>query len=390
MKLLVVSHPCVLPLNQEFYAAVEKITGWSLSLIIPAAWNNEYQKQIVPSRSEDLKGEIHYIPCWNAGNIPLHLYKSWLVSLFKRERPNAIYVHHEPYGLATAQVYLANRWATSCAIGFYAAQNIAKTFPLPIRILEKYVLSQSRFCFPVNKDALNVVTEKGFCGIGQVLPPALNNKMYYPQESEAAKIRCSLHVDRGTFVIGYLGRLVEEKGLRSMVRALTLIRNEPWSCVIAGAGPLGVQLQEDVLSAGLSSRVHFVGYVPHEDAPKWLSAFDVLVLPSETRSNWKEQFGRVLVEANACGTPVIGSTCGEIPAVIRCTGGGLVVPEADPRALANTLTELIRDRTKLRVLAERGRRGVAAEFDLSYLASNFARVVESAATESRCSGPGSG
>jgi hypothetical protein len=66
------------------------------------------------------------------------------------------------------------------------------------------------------------------------------------------------------------------------------------------------------------------------------------------------------------------------------------VPEADPRALANTLTELIRDRTKLRVLAERGRRGVAAEFDLSYLASNFARVVESAATESRCSGPGSG
>jgi glycosyltransferase involved in cell wall biosynthesis len=383
MKVVVVSHACVLPINQMFYVEVERITGWELSFIIPAVWKNEYIQEIRPAKSEHLKGKIHYIPVWKEGNIPLHLYRSWLRNLLLKEQPDAIYVHHEPYGLATAQVYVANRLATSSPIGFYAAQNIAKKYPAPIRMLERYVLSHSKFCFPVTEGALSVLREKGYGGIAEVLPLAVDETIYYPQPTEARKLRDRLQIDSNDFVIGYLGRLVEEKGLQTLIQTLASIVDQPWTCVIAGAGPMEPQLREDAQHLGLSNRIHFVGYVPHNEAPNWLSLFDVLVLPSETRPHWKEQFGRVLVEANACGTPVIGSECGEIPAVIRSTGGGLIVPEAAPQALADAITSLLCDQGTRNEFADRGRKKATTEYEQSHLASRFSGIIEKVVADSR-------
>jgi glycosyltransferase involved in cell wall biosynthesis len=72
--------------------------------------------------------------------------------------------------------------------------------------------------------------------------------------------------------------------------------------------------------------------------PQQLAKMDTLVLPSRTEVFWKEQFGRVLVEAMACGVPVVGSDSGEIPHVIA--DAGIVVPEGDPHALALALLRL--------------------------------------------------
>ena len=80
-------------------------------------------------------------------------------------------------------------------------------------------------------------------------------------------------------------------------------------------------------AAGSGERLTFLGYVPHEDVPSYLAHLDLVVLPSETQPNWKEQFGRILIEAMACGTPVLGSDLAEIPSVIRTTGGGRVFAE---------------------------------------------------------------
>ena len=383
MKVVVVSHACVLPINQMFYAEVEKATGWSLSLIVPATWKNEYIDEIKPERSEYLKGVIHHIPVWRSGNIPLHLYRNWLTGVLKKEQPDAIYVHHEPYGLATAQVYAANRFATSCPIGFYAAQNIAKNYPAPIRMLERYVLARSSFCFPVTEGALSVLRGKGYGGVAEVLPLAVDENKYYPQPLEAQKLRDQLQIASDHFVVGYLGRLVEEKGLRTLIQALSVIADQRWSCVIAGAGPIESELREDAKRAGLEDRTHFVGYIPHDQAPDWLSLFDVLVLPSETKRHWKEQFGRVLVEANACGTAVIGSACGEIPAVIRSTRGGIVVPEAAPQALADAIADLLHDRNKLHELSERGRNAATTEYKQTRLAGRFSAVLEQVVASAR-------
>jgi glycosyltransferase involved in cell wall biosynthesis len=104
----------------------------------------------------------------------------------------------------------------------------------------------------------------------------------------------------------------------------------------------------------------------------------LLVLPSETRPNWKEQFGRVIIEAIACGTPVIGSDSGEIPYVLQATGGGFTFPEGQPEALAEKLQQLILNPLLRSQLVERGRAVVLQNYTNSSLAQRFAQTIEKA------------
>jgi glycosyltransferase involved in cell wall biosynthesis len=85
-----------------------------------------------------------------------------------------------------------------------------------------------------------------------------------------------------------------------------------------------------------------------------MNALDVLVLPSRTTESWKEQFGRVIIEAHACQTPVIGSSSGAIPDVVGA--GGMVVPERDPSALAAAMMQMASSPEQR---AEMGRHGRA-------------------------------
>jgi glycosyltransferase involved in cell wall biosynthesis len=118
--------------------------------------------------------------------------------------------------------------------------------------------------------------------------------------------------------------------------------------------------------------------VPHTEAPRYLAAFDMLVIPFETQSNWKEQFGRVIIEALVCGTPVVGSDSGEIPHLVEATGGGLVFPEGEADSLAACLTELIQDADRRQMLVEAGRQTVLRDYTQEALAKQFAEVIERA------------
>lgn len=378
MKLLTVSHACVTPINQAFYADLTRLLGWEVELVVPATWNSEYQKDLPAARWKDFSGALHTLPTWKSGNIPLHIYRSFFVDLLRRSRPDAIYMHHEPYGLASAQVYLANALTGRRPIGFYAAQNILKQYPPPFRWLESYVMRSSQFCFPVSQGALEVLRTKGYTARAEVLPLAVDANVYRPQPEWAAAQRRALGLSDDTFVIGYLGRLVEEKGLRNLLQAASQLPNPRWSCVLVGTGPFEAELRQLAATLGIADRVHFIGYVPHEQAPGWLTLFDVLVLASETRANWKEQFGRVIVEANACGTPVIGTESGEIGHVVRDTGGGVVVPEADVNALIAALAKLAADPAYARALGQHGAEAVRARYDQMYLAGRFAATIEAA------------
>jgi glycosyltransferase involved in cell wall biosynthesis len=91
-----------------------------------------------------------------------------------------------------------------------------------------------------------------------------------------------------------------------------------------------------------------------------MAALDCLVLPSRTTARWKEQFGRVLVEAMACGVPVVGSSSGEIPRVIG--DAGAVVPEGDAGALTRAVRALADDPAECAALGARGRARVLRDF----------------------------
>jgi glycosyltransferase involved in cell wall biosynthesis len=99
-------------------------------------------------------------------------------------------------------------------------------------------------------------------------------------------------------------------------------------------------------------RVRICTDVRHGEVPQYLNAMDVLVAPSQTTPQWREQFGRMLIEAFACGVPVVGSDSGEIPHVIG--EAGIVVGERDEITWGHTLRDLLNSPARRKELAERG------------------------------------
>ena len=141
--------------------------------------------------------------------------------------------------------------------------------------------------------------------------------------------------------------------------------NEPaWSHVdywIVGNGPMRGALQAAAARAP-SGRVHLLDAVPHTEIGRVLAAMDVLVLPSRTTPRWKEQFGRVITEAMACEVAVVGSDSGEIPNLLRRTGGGIVVREENSDDLFEAVGSLVGNPARARALGRAGALYVGAHY----------------------------
>lgn len=378
MKLLVVSHSCVTPVNQQLYAAVQEKTGWDITLVVPSNWKDEFGRRLAVQRWPNFKGELLGVPVIRSGNIILHAYRTSFTRLLRKIRPDAIYVNHEPYAVATAQVYTANQFGGAVPIGCYSCQNIQKRYPPPFRWTESKVLKWSRFFLPISAAVENVFRTKGYRGDSTILPLAIDTDMYRPFIDSTIRDRL-----RGNdeVVVGYVGRFVPEKGLLTLLKAAAKVNGLSWTLVFIGGGPIEPELRRRVDELGLKDRVQFVGFIPHEEVAASIAALDVLVLPSETQANWKEQFGRVLLEAMACGTAVLGSDSGEIPTLIRETGGGLVFRERDATDLAEQLAKLVRSADLRQTLSDTGLKAVQSRFSIHVLADQFIRTIQAAVTE---------
>lgn len=137
-------------------------------------------------------------------------------------------------------------------------------------------------------------------------------------------------------IVGYIGRFVEEKGLRTLMAALDAV-STPWRAIFVGGGPMEIELQ--TWSARHSDRVRIVPAVKHDRVPDYLDAFDLLCAPSRTTPSWREIFGRMVIEAFACRVPVLSSDSGELPSVVA--DAGMIVPEDNIAEWTRALESLL-------------------------------------------------
>ena len=202
---------------------------------------------------------------------------------------------------------------------------------------------------------------------GRILTLAVDTSVFRPvDDSRRSSVQRSLGLQFP--VIGYSGRLTEDKGLNILMKAMEQIGGDrAWSLLLLGGGPQEQMILEWAKARGWDNRVRIV-LARHDEVPSYLGAMDLLVAPSQTTGHWKEQFGRMLIEAFACGVPVIGSDSGEIPYVIG--EAGRVVGEKDVTGWAAAIVDLL-DRPDLR--ADLARKGLSRcqHFNVTTLAREY-------------------
>lgn len=355
LRVLSIWHGAARRLNRERYDALARTDGLDLTLLAPEVWSAAMPRELAYEPGEDAGYRVIRARPWLLGHGALHFYPR-LFSILSAERPDLIDVYEEPYSLiAWLVAWWRNNYAPGCRFVFTACQNIAKRYPPPFGWMERYVLQSADAAMALNRGAVEVFRDKGYDGPFEIVPTGIDPDRF--RRVDGGRFRQQLPADR--FVVGYVGRLVEEKGVATLLEAAAV---EPgrYSVLIVGDGPEKAALDRQARDLSLGDAVCFVDAVSSDEVCEVMSAMDALVLPSRTRANWKEQLGRVLIEAMALGIPVIGSRSGAIPDVIG--DGGLIFEEGDARALHREITRLIDDPDLQGTLSKRGRRRAETEF----------------------------
>jgi len=323
------------------------------------------------------------------GHFHLHFYPG-LAKHFKRIKPHIVHIDEEPYNVTSWQAMRLAKTHGAKAV-FFTWQNIHRRYPPPFSLIESYNLRNADYAIAGNSEAVGVLKAKGYRGLVRVIPQFGVDPEIYRFQVPGSKFQgsnlqpgaCNLEL----FSIGYVGRLVEEKGGHILLRALAGLRGactelsrSKWRLRILGSGPQRSSLERLAAELGIAERVRFEDPIPSTQMPGYYGQLDALVLPSLTRPNWKEQFGRVLIEAMACGVPVVGSDSGEIPNVIGEAAAssnvrsGLVFPEGDVQALRAKLSQLMADPALRKELARRGRDRVLAHYTQAQVAAKTYQV----------------
>jgi glycosyltransferase involved in cell wall biosynthesis len=170
-------------------------------------------------------------------------------------------------------------------------------------------------------------------------------------------------------IVAFAGRLLHQKGVDLLLRAVERLKELRPSLAIVGEGPERPALERLAGELGLGDRVRFLPLVPHEEMPRLLAAVDVLVLPSRTTPKLKEQFGRVLIEGMAAGCVTIGSSSGAIPEVLG--EGGIVFQEESVEDLAGAIERALRDTEYANHVRASGRKRVEESYTWDAIAAKI-------------------
>ena len=375
MNLLAIGHSYVLAVNRAILRALADEHGFTVTVGAP----QDYAGDLRPLRCEPEphNSALHVAPLpMRATGYP---HFSWfepraLRNLLRQGRFDVVSIWEEPFIVSGFQIAAAVRRHSSARFCFYSCQNLSKAYPPPFSWFERQTVSWSDGWCAAGGLVKETLTQRGYePKRGAVLPLAVDTSLFRPiGNEERQKLLQELGLEPP--VVGFVGRLVNAKGISVLIEALSNVAaDQPWSALFLGSGPEEEAIRSWVQKNNLGSRVR-VQLVRHDEVPRYMGIMDVLAVPSQTTPKWKEQFGRVIIEAFACGAAVIASDSGEIPYVVG--PAGLVVPESDKARWAVELTSLLGDPSRRKEFAQLGIHR-AQQFSATALAANYASFYRS-------------
>jgi glycosyltransferase involved in cell wall biosynthesis len=360
-----ISKACVVGAYQRKLEEIARHPGIELTVVVPPAWKVARGMQVL-ERAYTSGYRLLVEPLRFNGSFHLHYYPA-LARCIADTRPHIVHIDEEPYDLVTFHALRLARRAGAKSL-FFTWQNIYRRYPPPFAWMEQWVLRHIDDVIVGTEEAGTVWRKKGYTGPMAVIPQFGVDPQIFspaPQPPEVAGDR--------PFVIGYAGRLVREKGIDLLISAVTRLPGK-WLLSITGDGPERERLTEMAGVYNIGGSVRFDDPVSSTAMPAYYRSLDALVLPSRTMHNWKEQFGRMLIEGMACGVPVVGARSGAIPEVIG--EAGLTFPEGNVDALQACLVSLMEHPRLRRQLIEAGRKRVMEHFTQEQIAEQTVEVYQ--------------
>lgn len=206
----------------------------------------------------------------------------------------------------------------------------------------------------------------------EIIPMGVDTSRFNP--NKASNLRDAFGAD---YLIFSVGRLVDKKGVKYLIMAMKDVINEfpRAKLIIGGSGPEKENLEKLSESLGLRENVIFTGYIKNSDLPKYYASSDIFVLPSiETKEGDTEGLGIVLLEAIACGTPVIGSDIGGITDIIKDGETGLLAKSENPEDIAKQIIEILSNERLRQKLSEYGITLVKERFSWDIVTKQFIEI----------------
>lgn len=342
MKVLIISKALTAATYHRKLELIAAEPDIELTAVVPEMWHEpgvgEYPLEVRASSHY----RLHVLPLRHNGHHHTYTWRG-LGPIMQAERPDVLHIDEEAFNAATWQAMLYGRrlGATMC---FYNWADVARRYPPPFRQIERHSFRHAAHALAGNHLAAQLLRDHGYAGPVTVVPQFGVDEERFTPATEPLPPR--------PFVVGFFGRLMRAKGVLDLLAALEQLPADV-HCRLIGQGDLTDEVQRRIATPPLQGRVTLAPLLPSGEVPAAMRSLHAYVLPSRTTPNWKEQFGRVLIEAMACQVPVVGSNSGEIPHVIG--DAGLVFPEGDVGALARSLERLSSDERYRQNLALQGR-----------------------------------
>jgi glycosyltransferase involved in cell wall biosynthesis len=291
------------------------ISNTSVDIVVPKSWksnlikNLEYKKNI---NTDANFRAIYPLDVFYKGNASFFIFNILkLIKILRANKYDRIFLAQETWSLCLlflniCKLFTVNR---STSIDLWVCQNIKKDHLYWMRFFERVNTYQVKNILHCCDEIRNVIRWKKITNNCLYFPFSFNPKKYLENYELKNKER------KEDITLGHLGRLSEEKGISQLLKTVEELQqvNPNIKFVIAGGGVL----ENDVKSfCDQSPNRKFLGILEHSKAHLFYREIDVFLLTSQTRDFWKEQFGRVIIEAAASGCSFVGSNSGAIPEVM--------------------------------------------------------------------------
>lgn len=379
MKILYIWHAAV---EKEYRKLLWKMRemGHEVSLVTAYRWTESSRDQRFQRLAEDSSLEVYPLFVMFRNHIRSFFFVNIfrMIAIVMRIKPDVVYLKEEPYSIAAWQwVWVVRLFSPSSVIVIESDENLEGRHPFLYRWIEEYVLRHIHGLASVPTAGLELYKRKGFRGKQFKTSYFVNTEIFFPLSGEKAReVFPEIRGDR--FAVGYVGRITPEKGLDTVIEALGILKKRGVSCYLYLLGKVVEEYKEKLsqlaMDCGVSEEVFFLNARPMDKLMYFYNAINALVLPSRSTSWWIEQFGRVIVEAQACGTPVVGSDSGEIPIVIG--DERFVFPEGNAERLAGILERFVKGEYSKEGMSQHLVEQVKERFSLERVAENKIGIME--------------